>query len=132
MSDKNRSTLKCGPDGPGLMLKQARKRAGLSVDAVAEKLHLLRSVINSIEEDSYERIRGETFVRGYMRNYARLVKVPPEQVLKCYETQQKSGAAPRITSSNVKQITSEPQSGRATSVRQSGLGLASLARRIGR
>ena len=66
---------------PGAMLRAARESAGMSVEQVAEKLHLLQSVVSSLEKDCYDRIRGETFVRGYLRNYARLLGVDAEEVL---------------------------------------------------
>ena len=47
----------------------------LVVEQVADKLHLLQSVVNSLEKDCYDRSRGETFVRGYLRNYARLLGI---------------------------------------------------------
>jgi len=53
----------------------------MSVEQVADKLHLLQSVVSSLEKDCYDRIRGETFVRGYLRNYARLLGVDAEDVL---------------------------------------------------
>mgnify|MGYP001116335732 CR=1 FL=1 len=67
--------------GPGDVLRAARESAGMSVEQVADKLHLLQSVVSSLEKDCYDRIRGETFVRGYLRNYARLLGVDAEDVL---------------------------------------------------
>lgn len=66
----------------GTLLRQARETAGLSLEDVAEKLYLLRSVVDSLEKDCYERIRGETFVRGYLRNYARLLEISDVDVLR--------------------------------------------------
>jgi len=37
--------------------------------------------VNSLEKDCYDRIRGETFVRGYLRNYARLLGIDADEVL---------------------------------------------------
>lgn len=69
---------------PGQLLRSGREAAGLSIEQVAEKLHLLQSVVSSLEKDSYERIRGDTFVRGYMRNYAKLVGLDGDEVVGCY------------------------------------------------
>lgn len=76
---------------PGALLRAGREKAGLSVEQVAEKLHLLQSVVNSLEKDCYDRIRGDTFVRGYMRNYARLVGIDGDEVVGRYNT--RSGGA---------------------------------------
>lgn len=77
-------TTKPEPRSPGQLLRNGREAAGLSIEQVAEKLHLLQSVVSSLEKDSYERIRGDTFVRGYMRNYARLVGLDGDEVVGCY------------------------------------------------
>ena len=66
---------------PGAVLRVARESAGMSVEEVADKLHLLQSVVSALEKDCYDRIRGEAFVRGYLRNYARLLGVDADEVL---------------------------------------------------
>ena len=76
---------------PGALLRAGREKAGLSIEQVAEKLHLLQSVVNSLEKDCYDRIRGETFVRGYMRNYARLLGIDDDEVIGRYN--KRSGPA---------------------------------------
>ena len=70
---------------PGALLRAGRERAGMTIEQVAEKLHLLQSVVNQLEKDCYDRIRGETFVRGYMRNYARLLGIDADEVLVRYK-----------------------------------------------
>ncbi|MBK7170404.1 MAG: helix-turn-helix domain-containing protein [Gammaproteobacteria bacterium] len=69
---------------PGALLRTGRESAGLSIEQVADKLHLLQSVISSLETDCYDRIRGDTFVRGYMRNYARLLGINDDEVVARY------------------------------------------------
>ena len=69
---------------PGTVLRAAREQAGLSIEHVAEKLHLLQSIVSSLEKDCHDRIRGETFVRGYMRNYARLLGISDDDVVNRY------------------------------------------------
>lgn len=73
------------PRTPGAILRARRETAGLSVDQVADRLYLLCSVIRHLELDNYERIRGETFVRGYLRNYARLLGLSPDKLLSRYD-----------------------------------------------
>jgi len=62
------------------LLKAAREAAGLSQDAVAQQLKLAPRQVRAIEEDDYARLPGRTFVRGFVRNYARLVGLDPEAV----------------------------------------------------
>jgi cytoskeleton protein RodZ len=76
---------------PGALLRAGREKAGLSAEQVADKLHLLKSIVTQLEEDCYDRIRGDTFVRGYMRNYARLLGIDADEVVGRYNT--RSGGA---------------------------------------
>lgn len=57
----------------GVRLKAAREAQGLSTRDVAQRLRLDAHVIEALEADDLERLPARTFVRGYLRNYARLV-----------------------------------------------------------
>jgi cytoskeleton protein RodZ len=59
--------------GPGERLKTARIQKQLSVEQVADLLHLRPSIVVAIEEDDYEQLPGTTFLKGYIRSYSRLV-----------------------------------------------------------
>jgi len=67
---------------PGRRLQQAREAMGMEVATVAEQLHLSKELVYALEEENYEILPARVFVRGYYRNYARLVNVPEEIVLK--------------------------------------------------
>ena len=65
----------------GGWLRAAREAAGLSEDAVAQQLKLAPRQVRAIEEDDYGLLPGRTFVRGFVRNYARLVHLDPDAVV---------------------------------------------------
>jgi len=65
----------------GAMLRAGREAMGLSQDAVAQQLKLAPRQVTALEEGDFARLPGRTFVRGFLRNYARLVRVDPEAVL---------------------------------------------------
>lgn len=69
---------------PGAMLEEARKQAKLSLDHVATELRMTPTKVKAIEEDDFARLPAQTFVRGYLRNYAKLVNIDPQQVLAAY------------------------------------------------
>lgn len=66
----------------GALLGAAREASGLSVDAVAQQLKLAPRQVRALEAGDFGRLPGRTFVRGFIRNYARLMNLDPEQVLK--------------------------------------------------
>jgi len=65
----------------GERLRQAREQLGLSHQAVAERLCLKVSTIRQIEEETTPADLAPTFLRGYLRSYAKLVHVPEEELL---------------------------------------------------
>ena len=59
--------------GLGKALRQGRESKNFSVSRVADGLHLRPSVVTAIEDESYELLPGDLFLKGYIRSYARLV-----------------------------------------------------------
>lgn len=71
----------------GVRLRNAREQLGLSQQAVAERLCLKVSTVRDIEEDKAPADLASTFLRGYIRSYARLVHIPEEELLPGLEKQ---------------------------------------------
>lgn len=65
----------------GERLRLAREQLGLSQQVVAERLCLKLSTVRDIEEDKAPADLASTFLRGYIRSYARLVHIPEEELL---------------------------------------------------
>lgn len=70
---------------PGQRLKAAREEAGLALADVAERLRLSTSIVKALEADDYERLPGAAFVKGYLRNYAKLVGLPADDIANLYQ-----------------------------------------------
>ena len=77
--------------GPGQRLRAARQRAGLTLVEVAERLHLDEDVVEAIEENDESRLPGPVFTQGYLRNYARLVGEPVDEVLSGFASTRPAG-----------------------------------------
>jgi cytoskeleton protein RodZ len=67
--------------GPGAVLAAARTAQNLSVADVARQLKLSASQVNALEAGEFERLPGPVFVRGFVRNYARLLRLDPDRLL---------------------------------------------------
>lgn len=65
---------------PGQRLRKAREVRGLTVEQVAKELHLSQRFVSLMEADSYKDLPEPAFVRGYMRRYAQLVKLSPDDI----------------------------------------------------
>ncbi|WP_199609147.1 RodZ domain-containing protein [Flocculibacter collagenilyticus] len=70
---------------PGQLLQEARASKGLSQQDVAAKLNLKPAVIENIESNEFEKLGSQTFVRGYIRAYAKLVNVSESEVFSAFE-----------------------------------------------
>nr|VFJ50748.1 MAG: protein RodZ, contains Xre-like HTH and DUF4115 domains [Candidatus Kentron sp. DK] len=67
--------------GPGRQLREARRSYNLTVEDVAAYLRLHPATVHNLEEDNYAHLPGPTFVRGYLRSYARSLDMDPEPIL---------------------------------------------------
>jgi len=65
----------------GDSLKQARKSKQMEVEDVAKQLYINPSIITHLEEENYDQIGAEVFIKGHLRNYAQLLDLPVEKVL---------------------------------------------------
>lgn len=79
------------PDGrmltllPGQRLRAARERLKWTQQEVAEQLKLPKRTVIAIELDDYASLPNRTFARGYLRAYARIVKISPEEISSAYD-----------------------------------------------
>lgn len=69
------------PARPGQLLAQARGRRNQSIGDIAQQLKLSPSQIEALEADNYAKLPGPIFVRGFIRNYARLVELDGEALV---------------------------------------------------
>lgn len=101
--DVGEMTVRDDPEGPGSQLREARHRANFSVEEVSSELHLNADTVRALEENRFESLPAPTFVRGYIRSYARLLNLPPGPILEGYD---RKGFTPPIL---VPDITQQPQ-----------------------
>lgn len=66
---------------PGRMLREVRERLGLSVADVAQQTRLAPRQIEALEADDFDHLPELPFVRGFIRSYARLLRIDPEPLL---------------------------------------------------
>lgn len=69
------------PASPGELLGESRMEMGLTVEEVAVSLKLGVDVIEDLEAGDYSRLAGPTFVKGYMRSYARLLHLDEDDLV---------------------------------------------------
>ena len=79
MSEKNERRQ--GAGSAGAELAAAREELNLSIAEVARHLKLSPAQVEALEAGAYERLPGRVFVRGFLRNYAKLLGLEPEPLI---------------------------------------------------
>jgi cytoskeletal protein RodZ len=71
---------------PGIMLKREREARGLTIKYIASETKISESSIAAIEDNNFNAFPAEVFVRGFLRNYARALALPSEEIILAYES----------------------------------------------
>ncbi|MEO7744453.1 MAG: helix-turn-helix transcriptional regulator, partial [Usitatibacter sp.] len=65
----------------GRILADEREKQGLARAAVAQSLHMSAYQVEALENGDYERLPKGTFLRGFVRNYAKLLNLDAAALL---------------------------------------------------
>jgi cytoskeleton protein RodZ len=96
-----KNTSNCGG-----VLKDTREAQGLTIHDISSQLRLSNKQVEAIEADQFELLPEPTIVRGFIRNYAKLLKIDAQPLLAAYseiapDTSPKSFAVKSNANSNV-------------------------------
>lgn len=80
---------------PGQVLAAARQRQNLNLADVSRQLRISERQLKALERDAYEELPGAVFVRGFIRNYSRLLRIDPEPLLLAIEPPPPSVETPK-------------------------------------
>lgn len=90
--------------GIGHQLQTGRITCNLSIEDVSRQLRLSARQIEALEKEDYEKLPAGTFLRGFIRNYANLVKLDPKPMLRVLPS-----SAPTITAHTTLNSVQQPQ-----------------------
>lgn len=87
MSKKTKETevVKVHAGELGNLLQQYRESIGFSVTQTADALCLSEKTITHLENEEFESLAEPPYIRGYLRNYAKLVEQEPSELISLYE-----------------------------------------------
>ncbi|MGQ9926653.1 MAG: helix-turn-helix domain-containing protein [Chloroflexaceae bacterium] len=80
----------------GDRLRQARERQGLSLAQASVDTRILQASLVALEEGAYQRLPGDVVVRGFIRNYAQYLGLPPDEMIELYRRERGSTDPIRI------------------------------------
>ncbi len=73
-----------GDNRPGSVLAEAREAAGRTIEDVAIELCISPKHLTAIEANAFDDMGGATYVKGYLRAYARSLGLDPEAIVADY------------------------------------------------
>ena len=82
-SDMDRKIRECS-DFTGTFLKEIREYKNVSTERMAEMTRISKTHINAIENDDLSKLPAEVYVRGYVYQIAKVLKLNPDQVASSY------------------------------------------------
>lgn len=70
---------------PGQWLTEAREKLSLSQKEIASRLNLREEIIAALDANNFDELPAATYVRGYIRSYARAVNLNADTIIEIYE-----------------------------------------------
>ncbi|MEN9723503.1 MAG: hypothetical protein RJB38_1489 [Pseudomonadota bacterium] len=68
----------------GKELRAARQARGVELERLVEITRIRKSYLNAIENEEFQTLPSRVFVRGFLQQLARELKIPSEQLLQTY------------------------------------------------
>lgn len=68
----------------GALLRAERERKGLTIKDIEQGTSIRALYLTAIEEDHYEVIPGEVYLKGFLRNYANFLGMNGQQIVDIY------------------------------------------------
>ena len=74
------------PGAAGAVLLEERRRQGLSLGDISRQLKLSVRQVEALERDDYSAYKGPVFVHGFIRNYAKLLGLDPQPLIRATDS----------------------------------------------
>ena len=74
-----------GSETAGEVLRKKRENIGLSIDHIANQLNLDPKLIELLEKNDYEKFNIETYLKGYLRAYSKVLDLDDDMVINLYK-----------------------------------------------
>jgi cytoskeletal protein RodZ len=69
----------------GAIIHQARKQKGLTLEDVEQETRIRTQFLIAIEEGELHEIPGEAYARAFIRSYAKVVGLDPDEMMAQYD-----------------------------------------------
>ena len=69
----------------GQKLRETREQYNFSIEQVARDTHISKQYLEALEQENFSVIPGETYIIGFLRNYAEYLSLNPEELVALYK-----------------------------------------------
>lgn len=91
------------------VLRAERERAGLTIEEISARTKIKVTLLQALEQGSFEQLPGEFFTRAFIRTYARELHLPPDEIVGAYDA--RHGSAPTGEDSVAERVPAPPPPG---------------------
>lgn len=70
-------------------MKLKRADQGLSLERIAQITRISLYNLQFLENDQFHLLPGEIYARGYLKSYARVLRLDPDEIMKLYHQQRR-------------------------------------------
>ncbi len=82
--------------GIGPALREARVSLGKSLDEASRDTRIKSDYLQAMERESFDSLRGDVYVRGFLRSYSSYLGLDPEKVITAYSGARQAATLPEI------------------------------------
>ncbi len=68
----------------GQKLRETREQHNFSIEQVARDTYISKQYLEALEQEQFSTIPGETYIIGFLRNYAEYLSLNPEEIVNLY------------------------------------------------
>lgn len=87
----------------GVYLKKNRESKKITLEDIAKETKIQKRYLEAIENDKYDEIPGETYLRGFLRNYSVSIGLNPEIIIEKYDNIKKKAEEEEIIVEEIKE-----------------------------
>ena len=80
----------------GQYLRSARETRGIDLREAAQHTRIGMTYLKALEEEDFSRLPGEVFVKGFLKNYGKFLRLEESEVIKKYEELRLQRSAPGV------------------------------------
>ncbi|MEX0799394.1 MAG: RodZ domain-containing protein [Bacteriovoracaceae bacterium] len=88
----------------GRLLKKTRESKSISLEDVANKTKININILKSLENDDFKALPNKTYVKGFVKNYAKTVGLDDDEAMEAFENAYKDTEGPNTAEEQAQEL----------------------------